>query len=163
MPNIIEDVTFEECPPKYPGARHDLKCGECGALMDLRESKLGTFYGCTRFPTCKGSHGAHKDGSPLGIPADKPTKQARIRAHKTFDQLWVKGLLSPDRSLGYRRRQAYQWLRRAMNLGRREAHIGMFTTKQCQELLNCVYRDFPKLRTRYTCIANEDLLLDDEG
>lgn len=131
--------------------------------MDLRESKLGPFYGCSNYPECKGTHGAHKDGAPLGIPADKLTKRARIRAHRVFDQLWAKGLLFANKSLGYRRRKAYEWLRAAMKLGRGEAHIGQFSSQQCQELVKCVYRDFPTLRTRYTRIADEDLLLDDDG
>ena len=63
-------------------------CPECGEPMVLRNSKYGLFYGCSEFPRCKASHGAHKKtGQPLGTPADGPTKKARIRAHDSFVHL----------------------------------------------------------------------------
>ena len=48
-------------------------CLECGASMMLRESKFGLFYGCSTFPVCRATHGAHKDGRPLGITVRKAT------------------------------------------------------------------------------------------
>jgi DNA topoisomerase-1 len=33
----------------------DLKCPLCGAPLELREGKFGRFYGCTRYPQCKGT------------------------------------------------------------------------------------------------------------
>ncbi len=33
---------------------HKLPCPECGALLLLRRSKRGQFYGCSRYPECKG-------------------------------------------------------------------------------------------------------------
>ena len=74
----------------YPLARIDLKCGDCGAEMRLRTSPKWDrpFYGCSKFPECRGSHGARTDGAPLGVPGNKETKLARIRAHKVFDVLW---------------------------------------------------------------------------
>lgn len=55
-----------------------VSCGECQAPMLLRESRFGKFYGCTRFPECRGTHGAHPDGRPLGVPANAETKEARV-------------------------------------------------------------------------------------
>jgi len=105
----------------------DHPCPECGEPMVLRDSKFGLFYGCTAFPRCKASHGAHKKtGEPLGTPADGPTKKARIRAHDSFDQLW-KGK-HMDRG------EAYEWMQEAMGLSADEAHIGKFTIDQCDEL-----------------------------
>ena len=95
--------------------------------MVLRQSKHGPFYGCTGYPTCDATHGAHPDVKPLGIPADKPTKQARIRAHEAFDRLWKRGRRS--------RSQAYAWLREAMDLTEDEAHIGRFDMAQGEELI----------------------------
>ena len=103
-------------------------CGECGAPMVLRESRYGPFYGCSRFPECRGSHGAHRDtGKPLGTPADRETKKARIEAHRAFDALW--------RSRKMTRTQAYQWMREAMGLDKDGAHIGLFTKEQCVRLV----------------------------
>ena len=105
----------------------DHPCPECGEPMVLRDSKYGLFYGCSGFPKCKASHGAHKKtGQPLGTPADGPTKKARIRAHDSFDQLW-KG-----KHMG--RGDAYVWMQEAMEMTEDEAHIGKFTIDHCDRL-----------------------------
>lgn len=31
------------------------KCPKCGAQMKLRTGKFGKFYGCTNYPSCKGT------------------------------------------------------------------------------------------------------------
>lgn len=113
---------------------HDLNCPEpgCGARMVLRPSRFGLFYGCSKFPSCKGAHGAHSDGSPLGHPADQETKQLRIKAHNLFDQLWKTGAM--------RRGEAYRWLQNALSLGSEEAHIGKFTKTQCELLIKILER-----------------------
>ncbi len=102
--------------------------------MVLRDSKYGLFYGCTKYPTCSATHGAHKDGNPLGIPATKITKQARIAAHDVFDQLWKQRHMS--------RKEAYAWMQRAMGLPSGEAHIGRFTVEQCDALRAAVAKFF---------------------
>lgn len=105
-------------------------CPECGARMVLRRSRYGLFYGCERWPTCKGTHGAHAaTGEPLGFPADQETKAARIRAHDWLDRLWL-GPTAP-----MRRREAYRWMREAMGLSREEAHVGRFTRELCARLV----------------------------
>ncbi len=103
-----------------------VKCGECRSPMELRNSKHGQFYGCTKWPRCDGTHGAHPNGSPMGVPADKATKLARIEAHKAFDELWKSGT--------YSRSAAYSWMRKAMGLDRVAAHISRFDVEQCQQL-----------------------------
>jgi len=103
-------------------------CAECQSPMILRESLYGKFWGCSQFPKCKGSHGAHQaDGRPLGIPADKETKRARIEAHEAFDRLWKSRKMS--------RTQAYSWMQKAMDLPKDEVHIGRFTREQCIHLV----------------------------
>jgi ssDNA-binding Zn-finger/Zn-ribbon topoisomerase 1 len=105
----------------------EIKCAECGFPMVLRTSRYGKFWGCSQFPECKGTHGAHEDGRPLGIPADKETKLARIGAHEAFDRLW--------KSRKMTRTQAYSWMQEAMNLPKDEVHIGRFTKEQCIHLV----------------------------
>ena len=106
-----------------------LACPECGAPMELKPSKFGLFYGCTRWRNtgCNGSHGAHPDGSPLGTPADRKTKDARIAAHAAFDTLWKDGKM--------RRKKAYRWMQRTLGMTEDEAHIGKFSVEQCARLL----------------------------
>lgn len=111
----------------YPGERNDLKCPECDGLMVLRKSPKydSPFYGCSRFPECRGTHGAHPDGAPLGVPANKATKAARIQTHLLFDKLW-----KPDGPM--KRREAYEWFQGVMQMTEDECHIGRFDIETCR-------------------------------
>jgi hypothetical protein len=116
--------------PVKLGTVLDHPCPECDGEMVLRNSRYGLFYGCTKFPNCRAAHGAHPDGRPLGVPADKETKQARIRAHDAFDTLWKSGLM--------KRGEAYRWMQDAMGMSEDEAHIGRFGSEQCELLIQKV-------------------------
>lgn len=109
-----------------------LACPECGRNMVLRSSKFGKFYGCSGYPNCKVTHGAHSDGRPLGRPANYETRQWRIKAHKVFDVLW-KG---PDAVMD--RSEAYVWMQKTLALSEEEAHIGNFGISVCQRLIKAV-------------------------
>jgi ssDNA-binding Zn-finger/Zn-ribbon topoisomerase 1 len=107
----------------------------CGAPMHLRFSarfpKSAWFYGCSRYPECKTTHGCHQaTGKPLGRPADKETKSWRIQAHDAFDALWEKEK--------WKRADAYEWMRHRLGLSEEEAHIGMMDTATCQRLIEAV-------------------------
>lgn len=133
----MEASNFSDSPKKG-GESVKLECPDCGASMELRISRHGKFYGCTRYPKCFATHGAHSDGRPLGRPASKETKQWRIKAHDAFDLLW-----KPNPVLSWsgkmKRKEAYRWMRNVMNLPEPEAHIGMFTKEQCKQLIEKVY------------------------
>ncbi len=105
-------------------------CGECQSPMALKNSRFGKFWGCTRYPLCMGTHGAHPDGKPLGVPANAATKQARMRAHAAFDRLWRSGKMS--------RTDAYRWMQKNMDLTKDEAHIGKFDMAKCAKLEDLV-------------------------
>jgi ssDNA-binding Zn-finger/Zn-ribbon topoisomerase 1 len=100
--------------------------------MRLLNSRYGKFYGCTRYPECKGTHGAHPDGRPLGTPADRETKDARIEAHQAFDTLWKR----PHGKM--QRQEAYLWLQKRMGLSADECHIGRFTKEQCEQVIDII-------------------------
>jgi ssDNA-binding Zn-finger/Zn-ribbon topoisomerase 1 len=102
----------------------ELDCPECGGKMRLVETKKGRFYGCENFPDCQCTHGCHPDGSPLGVPADRSTRDARIETHRWFDALWKQGKMS--RHVAYKKLQAY------MRMGTAKCHIGRFTKEQCE-------------------------------
>lgn len=104
----------------------EVVCAECGAGMVLRESRFGKFFGCSTFPKCSATHGAHPDGRPLGVPGDAATKAARIAAHAEFDTLFES------------RRQRYAWLARFDTL---PDHIGEMTEQQCYRLIAFVRRE----------------------
>lgn len=118
-----------------------LVCPDCGAPMVLKPSRYGQFYGCSRWSDtgCRGSHGAHPDGRPMGTPANAETKRARIEAHAAFDRLWKNGRMS--------RKRAYRWLRVALNLPKERAHISMFDVPQCEQLIRRVERELGVLRS----------------
>lgn len=107
-------------------------CPNCGCDMILRDSRYGLFYGCSRWPLCDSTHGAHADGSPLGIPADKETRQARLAAHASFDQLWRN---SPKKGIKSARSKAYAWLREQLCLSTEECHIGRFNLVMCAKVV----------------------------
>lgn len=150
MSAVSEGAAVDNCstgaeaspPTKLPGERFDLLCGECGAALRLRHAKRGLFYGCTNWPKCVSTHPARADGGPHGMPSNKATRCARIRAHAVFDEIWKRGPL--------KRHQAYKWMRRAMGLSASQARISTFDVGQCEQLIRLVFRDYPKLRTRYS-------------
>jgi hypothetical protein len=114
----------------------DVRCGECGATMVLKESRFGLFWGCRNFQYgCRGTIGAHPDGTPLGRPADKATKAARIVAHDAFDRLWKRG---KTREPVMKRGAAYRWMQGAMGMTPDEAHIGLFNVETCERLVDKV-------------------------
>ena len=91
--------------------RHKKDCPDCGAPMELVPSQLGEdrwYYRCTTYPDCRGSHGAHPDGSPLGIPADAETREYRKLAHAAFDKLWNGGGTFHGRKVRTSRPHAYR-------------------------------------------------------
>jgi len=114
------------------------KCGECGHEMELRTTYKYTypngdprkFWGCLNYPRCRGTHGAHPDGTPFGVPANKETKIARTQAHNAFDRYWC--------TKGWTRGEAYKWLEQAMGLEKGQAHIGGFNAEQCTKLVSIV-------------------------
>lgn len=122
-----------------------LPCPECGDWLHLKASRFGLFYGCSRFPACRATHGAHPDGNPLGVPANKETKLARIAAHAAFDPLWEQIASSyeirPMKSKSRRRNErhikkrqrvrAYRWLAEQLQIGFDECHFGSFDIATC--------------------------------
>lgn len=117
----------------YSGIIYRLACG--GSPMILRTTTKfkypngqdRKFYGCSQFPACRGVHGAHPDGSPMGIAGDKATRQARVEAHSVFDAAW--------RARGMTKKEAYRWLQDITGLSDKGAHISRFTVEQCADLV----------------------------
>jgi ssDNA-binding Zn-finger/Zn-ribbon topoisomerase 1 len=104
-----------------------LECPDCGSAMHLKDTRLGRFYGCSQYPECRASHGCHPDGSPMGTPADKATREARQEAHRWFDILWESGQFT--------RGKAYRMLQGFMRMDQDECHIGKFSFVQCKQVV----------------------------
>ena len=129
-----------ETTEDIPQVDADVQCPVCKAKMTLRRhTRFGLFWGCPTYAACGTSHGAHADGTPLGVPADQHTKTWRHRAHVAFDRLWESGRLS--------RTDAYAWLCQVMEKTQEEGHIGRFTIEECKLLIEKIEeRDRTKLR-----------------
>lgn len=121
--------------------------------MECRKGREGKpFYGCSRYPDCRGSHGAHLDGRPLGVPADKETRKARIEAHRFFDMLWKP---SEGQKPRMTRPQAYAWMRKKLRLTESEAHFSKMGLDQCAEVVRLIKVHYPGVRT-YWDRLNDD-------
>jgi hypothetical protein len=110
----------------------------------LRKSKKfqgQLFYGCAKFPECRGALGAYPDGRPKGIPANRKTAAARQVAHEVFDRLWQQQRMT--------RPQAYAWLQQVMELPEEAAHIGHLSFDQCERLVALVKTAYPGVRTTW--------------
>lgn len=104
----------------------------CGSPMILRNSVHGRFYGCSRFPDCDGLVGCHPGtDKPLGAPAPKAVRKARIAAHKALDALWLP-MGRGDERRRYRS-AAYRLL--AKEMGIEDPHIGDMDLEQCQTVI----------------------------
>lgn len=115
---------------------------ECGSNAELVNGEkvyphrndlwMRLYYLC---PQCKRYVGTHQDGSPLGTPADKETRTARLEVHAMFDPLW-----KSKSKIFNSRRAAYNWLANKMN--RKEVHIGQMNKEQAKSTCNIIKNHF---------------------
>lgn len=153
---------FGHTPPgaEAPKPPSELKCPNCGAPLELKDSRYGLFYGCTnwRRTRCRGGVSAHPDGTPVGVPADDATRAARIEAHRMFDQIWKGGRMT--------RKAAYLWLAEKMDLPATKAHIGLFNAEQCKRVVDLVNETLSDeeqlLLTERDLMGETALMLSDE-
>lgn len=113
-----------ECP--YCGKQAVKVTGDKIYHNDAYKDK--TFWQCPG--DCDAYVGAHKDGRPLGYPANKQLRDARHKTHEWFDGYW--------KYMGWYRTVAYGWLAEQMGLTEDKCHIGMFDLRQCEEAINTV-------------------------
>jgi Topoisomerase DNA binding C4 zinc finger len=66
-------------------------CPDCGANTKLRSGRYGMFFGCTRYPDCKGLQAANRDGEPVGTPATVATRKLRAEVIQALKA----GILDP--------------------------------------------------------------------
>lgn len=92
------------------------------------------FYGCSRYPDCTGTHGAHPDGRPMGTPADATTKAERVRIHKLCEKIWGDWETATTKE----KQDMYTWLKEN---GPKE-HIGEMNLSELYELEKTLMRNF---------------------
>lgn len=76
------------------------------------------FYQCKQWPECRGTHGAHPNGTPMGTPASKILREYRQKMHELIDEV------IPDRA------SQYAWLKK---YGPKQ-HIGEMTIDDISRL-----------------------------
>lgn len=132
---------LQEVQTDIPVVETVIECPVCKRQMTLRRhAQYGLFWGCDSYASCGTSHGARPDGTPLGEPATRETKEWRVRAHAAFDPLWQSGKLT--------RNEAYDWLCQVMNKTLEKGHIALFSVEECQQLIEHVKaRSRSQLRT----------------
>lgn len=54
--------------------RNDTDIPRAPGLDGIVKVEARSFFGCVGCPRCRATHGAHADGSPLGIPANAETQ-----------------------------------------------------------------------------------------
>lgn len=116
--------------------RRTVRCQYCGSVAELRpaseiygdERRTDLLYVCSRYPDCN-SYVAVKPGTtdPMGPLANGDLRHLRIRAHRTFDQIWQRQIMS--------RKSAYRWMADYFGIRIQDAHIGMFNEYRCQKLI----------------------------
>lgn len=87
-------------------------------------------YICRPCDAYVGTHG--NTNRPLGTMAKYQLRELRKEAHRAFDPIW-KNLKIMSRT------EAYAWMQEEMGLHKKEAHIGLFTEEQCNELIKKIY------------------------
>ena len=61
---------------------------------------------------------------PLGTMADKLTRRARTTCKKPFEDIWKRKAM--------KRKEAYAWLAKELNISEAECHFGRFNVAQCE-------------------------------
>lgn len=109
------------------------ECPYCGSVTAFVDSSViyGKSYGMIYLcKPCDAYVGVHKGSTiALGRLANYELREAKKRAHLSFDPLWKNGMFKS-------RRAAYSWLAKEMNLSEHMTHIGMFNVEQCNQVVN---------------------------
>lgn len=98
---------------------------------DLHQKPIWICRNCGAYCGCHPNTTA-----PLGYPANKATRNARMKLHKLrLDPLWKpRKTASGKRKNGrFKRSEVYQFLQSRMGLSAEETHTGKFTIEQCRE------------------------------
>lgn len=128
-------------------------CADCGQAAKLvngaaiyphrRDLWIKNFWRCE----CGAYVGCHMlTDKPLGSPAGKETRDARMLAHAEFDAIW-KAHVAQGREKGKARSSAYRWLSEQLGTAPEDTHIGMFDAATARRVVEvCRSRPFPENR-----------------
>lgn len=106
----------------------DRSCPECSSIMKIRNGPHGKFFGCIRFPACRGTR--HIDTLQANTPdptAGDELKKLRMTGHRKFKEFCEK--------MNRTKRSAYRTMAKHMKIPMEKAHFGMFNENKCREAI----------------------------
>jgi len=112
------------------------RCPYCGSHSVLRSAdgiyrnndKNTMLYVCSKYPACDSYVRVHPGTKiPMGTMADRQLRALRNEAHRNFDQLHKKGLMSKE--------DAYLWLASILAAPLGQAHIGYLGEYYCRQVI----------------------------
>ena len=124
-----------------------MACDGCGSThISLSENSVlyGRNYGSWPLiwfcRSCTAAVGCHPNTDvPLGLMADRATRQLRQKAHEAFDPLW-------KNTPWLTRHKAYGWLAKKMGLHIDHCHISWFDKNKCRKVIEICTQDKPNKR-----------------
>lgn len=100
----------------------------------------GLTWRCSE-PACGAMVGCHKGTDvPLGLMADRDTREARFHAHRALDPLWR------GRRAIATRAEVYAWMATFLAITPEQAHISMLNAVQCARLIEGAATHFVRVR-----------------
>lgn len=109
-----------------PTTPMNLPCPDCGGRMALRESKHGTFYGCTNYPICKGTRRLVRGEADPNAP-DTHTRTMRSQARDA--------LLILQSKRGWSHGRVVAWLTDTLNLEPHQCDVNTFDAELCEAVI----------------------------
>jgi ssDNA-binding Zn-finger/Zn-ribbon topoisomerase 1 len=128
---------WEDPMMKKKRAQHNApRCPYCGSHAVLksadgiyRDNERNTMlYVCSRYPVCDSYVRVHPGTKiPMGTMANRELRTLRNEAHRAFDQLHKRGLMT--------REDAYRWLASVLGVPMGQAHIGCLGEYYCRRVI----------------------------
>ena len=125
------------------------RCPYCGSHSVLRSAdgiyrnndKNTMLYVCSRYPVCDSYVRVHPGTKiPMGTMADRQLRALRNEAHRNFDQLHKKGLMSKE--------EAYHWLASILAAPLGQAHIGYLGEYYCRQVIEASKQQLENAKRR---------------
>ena len=115
---LNKDIMY--CP--YCGGRTEFRSAD-GIYHDNRDGTM--LYVCRNYPRCD-TYVRVRPGTtdPIGTLANSRLRALRKEAHRYFNQLFEKGVMT--------KREAYEWLSQMIGLPMSKTHIGLMGEYYCE-------------------------------
>jgi len=112
-------------------------CPYCGGNVNIVDSIIiyGRSYGMVWLcQPCDAYVGVQKGTErPLGTLANRELREWRKQAHSIFDPIWKSNGSGKEKR--EKRKDAYRYMIKIMNIPSKLAHIAMFDIEQCKKLI----------------------------